>query len=272
VYVAKTEIPQIISGKSDIEEALALIRTLLNFNLSNQQRNKVNNAVSSLEAALNERNFLDINNLSEYGIRLYLGVSAAIFYINNLSSNPDINSVVVNSINLLYSGSRILTAEAIELAEQNCAAPCNCDLLLQVANSQLNNADQRFANSNYLLALTHLTLSWTSAQTALGTQLRKEGTVNNLPTDIPTEYMVEQNYPNPFNPSTEIRYQIPENGHVKLEIFDILGNLVTTLVDQELNAGYHSYNWNASGLSSGVYLYRITSGKFVATKKLMLMK
>jgi len=106
----------------------------------------------------------------------------------------------------------------------------------------------------------------------LGTQLRKEGTANNLPTDIPTEYMVEQNYPNPFNPSTEIRYQIPENGHVKLEIFDILGNLVTTLVDQELNAGYHSYNWNASGLSSGVYLYRITSGKFVATKKLMLMK
>jgi hypothetical protein len=143
---------------------------------------------------------------------------------------------------------------------------------LQIAHSQINNADQKFADGNYIIAFTHLTLSWTAAQTALGTQLRKEESAGTLPTDTPTEYLVEQNYPNPFNPSTEIRYQIPENGHVKLEIFDILGNLVTTLVDQEMNAGYHSYNWNAIGISSGVYIYRITSGKFIATKKLMLMK
>ena len=112
--------------------------------------------------------------LSEYGIRLYLGVSAAaIFYIKNLSSNPQINSVVVNSINLLYSGSRILTAEAIELAEQNCAAPCNCDLLLQIAHSQLNNADQRFAKSNYVLALTHLTSFLDFSTNRIGNTIEK---------------------------------------------------------------------------------------------------
>jgi hypothetical protein len=89
---------------------------------------------------------------------------------------------------------------------------------------------------------------------------------------IPDEISLEQNFPNPFNPSTTINYQLSEKNHVSLKVYDILGNLVTTLVDQEMEAGYYNVNWNASQLASGIYIYRIISGTYVSTKKMILMK
>jgi predicted acyltransferase (DUF342 family) len=89
---------------------------------------------------------------------------------------------------------------------------------------------------------------------------------------IPDEISLEQNYPNPFNPTTTINYQLPEKNHVSLKVYDILGNLVSTLVDEEMEAGYYSVNWNASQLASGIYIYRIISGSYVSTKKMILMK
>ena len=126
--------------------------------------------------------------------------------------------------------------------------------------------------NNYVYIYNHLTNAWKFSMNILGANLKKEGDVENASVNLPTAYGLDQNYPNPFNPSTEIRYQLPSDGHVKLEIYDVIGNLVTTLIDQEMNAGYHSVNWNASGLSSGIYFYRISSSDFLATKKLILMK
>jgi hypothetical protein len=104
----------------------------------------------------------------------------------------------------------------------------------------------------------------------LGYNLKKvSGDTNN---SIPTVYALEQNYPNPFNPTTTINYQLPEKGHANLRVYDILGNLVTTLLDEELNPGYYSVTWDASGLASGIYFYRLNSGSFVSTKKLILLK
>jgi len=104
----------------------------------------------------------------------------------------------------------------------------------------------------------------------MGSKLRKETAESN--NTLPSEYGLDQNYPNPFNPSTEIRYQLPEDNHVKLQVYDILGNLVTTLVDQQMEAGYHNVIWNANRLASGVYFYTLRSGSYVSTKKLMLLK
>ena len=104
----------------------------------------------------------------------------------------------------------------------------------------------------------------------MGAKLKKEASL--VDTNIPDEYGIDQNYPNPFNPSTQIRFGLPENNTVKLQIYDIIGNLVTTLVDKPLEAGYHSFEWNASSLASGVYFYRISSGTFIKTMKLMLLK
>ena len=87
-----------------------------------------------------------------------------------------------------------------------------------------------------------------------------------------TGYSLYQNFPNPFNPSTQIRYSIPHNSHVKLIIFDVLGRIVSTLVDQDQSAGNHEYKFTSDNLSSGIYFYRLVTNNFIQTKKLMILK
>lgn len=85
-------------------------------------------------------------------------------------------------------------------------------------------------------------------------------------------YSLSQNFPNPFNPVTIINYQLAMNNYVTLKIYDILGNEVATLVNEEQSSGYYKIEWDASSLSSGVYFYTILSGDFVSTKKMLLLK
>jgi len=89
---------------------------------------------------------------------------------------------------------------------------------------------------------------------------------------IATEFKLSQNYPNPFNPSTVISYQLPVMCHVSLKVFDMIGNEVATLVNEEKPAGYHTVTFNAENISTGVYFYRLQAGDFVSTRKLVLMK
>jgi hypothetical protein len=89
---------------------------------------------------------------------------------------------------------------------------------------------------------------------------------------LPLEYSLEQNYPNPFNPTTTIRYAIPQDNFVSIKLYDILGNEVMTLVNEQKQAGRYEMLFNASGIASGVYYYQITSGSFTQTRKLVLMK
>jgi len=94
---------------------------------------------------------------------------------------------------------------------------------------------------------------------------------------VPTEYKLEQNFPNPFNPATKIRYSIPSNvnremSNVILKVYDILGNEVTTLVNEQKEPGYYEVDFNASQFASGVYIYRLISGNFISTKKMMVLK
>jgi hypothetical protein len=81
-----------------------------------------------------------------------------------------------------------------------------------------------------------------------------------------------QNYPNPFNPITSIKYSIPKESDVKLEILNILGEQVDLLVNETKTAGSYEAIWNAINLSSGIYFYRIISGNFALVKKMVLMK
>ena len=89
---------------------------------------------------------------------------------------------------------------------------------------------------------------------------------------IPMEYTLKQNYPNPFNPATTIEFSLPKNSNVKITVYDIVGRVVTKLVDRNYEAGNHKVLFNAAKLASGVYFYKIEAGNFVNVKKLMLLK
>jgi len=90
--------------------------------------------------------------------------------------------------------------------------------------------------------------------------------------NIPSGFILDQNYPNPFNPSTKISFGLPERSSVVLKVFNTLGEEVAELVNQSLDAGTHSYNFNASGLTSGVYVYTLQTGSNVISKKMTLLK
>jgi len=96
--------------------------------------------------------------------------------------------------------------------------------------------------------------------------------VEDLSYGIPVDYKLFQNYPNPFNPSTAIRYAIPSDGKVKLVVYNLIGQEVTTLVDKNQNAGFHEVLFDATNFPSGMYIYKIQSSNFVSTRKMILMK
>lgn len=89
---------------------------------------------------------------------------------------------------------------------------------------------------------------------------------------VPATYALYQNYPNPFNPVTEIRFALPRREHVTIQIFNALGQLVETLIDQEMEAGYHNILWHAASQPSGIYFYRMTTAHFKESKKMILIR
>jgi hypothetical protein len=93
---------------------------------------------------------------------------------------------------------------------------------------------------------------------------------------LPAKFNLSQNYPNPFNPATKIDFDLPFDSKVNIVLYDMTGREVRTLVNESRTAGYHTVQFNASGLSSGTYFYRImtksNSGDYVITKKMVLVK
>jgi len=96
--------------------------------------------------------------------------------------------------------------------------------------------------------------------------------VSDAGSNLPSDYGLEQNYPNPFNPTTTIEYSLPEQSNVTIAVYDALGNEVEVLYKGENNAGVHRLEWNASHYASGIYFYKMSTGKFVQVKKMLLLK
>lgn len=93
-----------------------------------------------------------------------------------------------------------------------------------------------------------------------------------LPQGVPGDFVLNQNYPNPFNPTTEITFGIPKESRVRLELYNMLGQNVATLVDEVMTGGYHMVRVNSDNLPSGTYLYRMTAGNVTLTKKMLLLR
>ncbi len=127
--------------------------------------------------------------------------------------------------------------------------------------------------NNYPVGIDTLYLTTQKGFSIYDSLVIKDLTTNVKEADfIPSEYLLSQNYPNPFNPTTSIEFSIPTKSHVSLKIYNLLGEEVKTLVSGERNAGKYNLKFDASNFASGVYFYRLKSGSFVDTKKLILLR
>lgn len=121
------------------------------------------------------------------------------------------------------------------------------------------------SRGDFAVIITRTFNEWTKA-------LAKSGTNQNTVTTLPLEFKLEQNYPNPFNPSTAISFSLAKDGIVSLEVFNMLGEKVATLLNDYKPAGKYSVNFDAGKFASGIYLYRINTNQFVKTMKMSLIK
>jgi len=96
--------------------------------------------------------------------------------------------------------------------------------------------------------------------------------VDNISSEVLSKYSLHQNYPNPFNPVTSIQYAIGSRQFVQLKVYDVLGNEIATMVNEEKSAGTYELNWDASNLPSGIYFYKLQAGEYAETKKMILLK
>jgi len=97
-------------------------------------------------------------------------------------------------------------------------------------------------------------------------------TIDDKNLTLPESFSLHQNFPNPFNPGTKIKYSIPQSSKIIIKVFDVLGNEVATLVNEEKSVGTYELNWNAANLPSGVYLYQLKADSYLQTKKMILLK
>jgi hypothetical protein len=158
------------------------------------------------------------------------------------------------------------TGEPVNMRKDSLSVKNRPDLIQAIWNWYFVREDRSLGihNTKYAVRILYKSLGWTP--------LDVEAT-----TGTPTEFALNQNYPNPFNPTTSISFSMPKDGHVLLQVYDVTGALVKTLVDQTVRAGNMQTNWDGTNLSgnkvaSGVYLYRMASDNFVTAKKMVLMK
>lgn len=163
--------------------------------------------------------------------------------------------------------------------------PVNSGLYGEHANLiNLDNSGDPVYGTDYRDIYNSIMTDWFGLE-SLGTETVLSGSYSNIPfvdklavsnespsINIPRSFRLEQNYPNPFNPTTTISFKLPQSGEVKLEIFDIRGQLVGTLVNSNMEAGEHEVEFNAQGLASGVYLYKLNSSSGSLSRKMTLIK
>ena len=180
------------------------------------------------------------------------------FFINNLPGEPD---------NITFNGKEIFWLAIYNSSILGLDLLGNIKYILEYPVNSYPNLTSVIQHNNklYLGSLTG---------NAIGCiQLPDSVTnINYFYQNNPIDFSLMQNYPNPFNPTTIISYQLPQQSHVELTIYNMTGQKITTVVSERQSAGSYQYEWDAEHVTSGVYLYRIAAGKFVETKKLVLLK
>jgi hypothetical protein len=218
--------------------------------------------------------YLMVNSISFHGLGggSSNGRLAVYYSVNNFASSAPLGTATYNSstyaadftspIVLLNTSTAILTGQQIATFSPIIIVRGGQTLSIRLY-AWCSTASKYFTSKSMSISGT------TSIDTLFSTSVKV------LKSEKPASYVLFQNYPNPFNPSTTIEYQIPSGGthnFVSLQVFDILGREVATLVNGTKPPGNHSVQWNAEKISSGVYFYCFHIGSFTETKKLLLLK
>jgi hypothetical protein len=219
------------------------------------------------------------NNSSKFFYSVYLDA----LYIENTDSSTSIETIsgnpVLNNFSFTLNDIYDLSPDAIQ-SKRGRSIP-----VLKFSESD-NNAMLVYNRNDAKIAYLSVGLEQISSEEAQDTLMNAVMKWFDTPTGIedgktvkqlPEEFSLSQNYPNPFNPATTIKYQIPKNKkrktiNVKLTVYDILGKEIATLVNENKTPGYYNVIFNADNLHSGIYYYRLTSGDFSLTKKMILLK
>jgi hypothetical protein len=182
---------------------------------------------------------------------------------HNLKQMPTAktNSAVVESKSTVDCKAIAVTGPSIKSAS----------FAIKLNTGLISTIDMSSENSLHLVGAVNLPVVMVTPMSAR----RDDASV--LDTDGPagfvvTEYALHQNYPNPFNPATQIVFDLVDAGEANLTVYNSLGQTVTTLVNGSMNAGRHTVAFNAAGLPSGLYFYRLSAGDFTAIRKMILMK
>ncbi len=175
---------------------------------------------------------------------------------------------------VMYKRDDILTPSSWMDTERNfhhVLTNSNGDSLITIEERNLAFSTTDFYDSEYRIYVEAFDVSGNSTIDSMDVYFNNGiSSVDN--NNVPTKYYLSQNYPNPFNPSTLIKYQLPVSDNVTLKVYDVLGNEITTLVNEFKPAGSYSISFDASKLSSGIYFYRLQAGNYVETKKMLLLK
>ena len=207
------------------------------------------------DIALNQENEIFITTLG-YGI--YKSVDNGLTWITKMGAGWDFSCLKISSDGKIYAATQ---GNWLYESDDN---GDNWFLVNGGLNDSKYILSLEITKSGFLFAGMDYYGIYKSANKVV-TTLNEENTV-------PSKFELMQNYPNPFNPSTSIEYSVPSNEYVLLKVYDLLGNEVNTLVNERQSAGNYEVNFDASNLASGIYFYRLQSGSFIQTKKLMLLK
>ena len=202
----------------------------------------------------------DRNLVANFSIIPSLSVSPAFREVNSLSGSSEFT--VLNTTGGTMSWSAVSNADWINIPDDTTG----------VNNGMINFNYQANAGEARVGTITITAAGATGSPKTVEVRQASYTSVDKLNSGKPVSFKLFQNYPNPFNPTTMIEFQLPSSSFVVIKVFNLAGKEISTLVEKQYTAGIYHVEWNASGLTSGVYYYRIHADKYSETKKMILMR